>query len=336
MDENSEVEAEPFEVSEVPERALRVYARLWQFETWLRQMVYVELRAKAGDNWSAGLGANNKALEADKALKHMPTPEMNALSYSSLSKLAAMVKDNWECFEPYLPPQQLWESKLLEVSQIRHRVAHFRVGHSDDYGRLRQFLRDVDHGFWEFCTSYNRARPVLPQSDDALTAHFLSLDPLPWGEMEPKHWARIGRVNRDPVIGLTVEALRRPWAPVSHAVDGQIGYLYDMRFTANDRLFDYRAVLESTRHLHQHFCHVVLDHFENSLRLTVPTLLGSAQVIGLTEEFLELAKYAVGRSRNPIAPSPEVLAAEWPEYVLGPDNPLSFLGPDMKASFFSA
>lgn len=44
-------EIDPFERAleatawELPRRVLATYARLWQLETWLRQMVYVELRA---------------------------------------------------------------------------------------------------------------------------------------------------------------------------------------------------------------------------------------------------------------------------------------------------
>lgn len=157
------------EANEVPERALRVYARLWQFETWLRQMVCVELRALLGDEWSAQIKENAKAFTSDKYLKHMPTPEMHALSYAPLSQLTNLVRDNWSCFEPYLPPRPLWDAKLSEISQIRHRSAHFRIGHADDYSRLHQYLRDIDHGFWTFCTSYNHGHPVLPPSGDAVT-----------------------------------------------------------------------------------------------------------------------------------------------------------------------
>ncbi|HMJ11324.1 MAG TPA: hypothetical protein VK524_07935, partial [Polyangiaceae bacterium] len=39
-----------FGVPGLPERVLEAYARLWQLETWLRQLVYVNLRAKAGDS----------------------------------------------------------------------------------------------------------------------------------------------------------------------------------------------------------------------------------------------------------------------------------------------
>lgn len=40
-------------VRELPGRVLDTYARLWQLETWLRRMVYVELRALKGDDWAA-------------------------------------------------------------------------------------------------------------------------------------------------------------------------------------------------------------------------------------------------------------------------------------------
>lgn len=46
--------AEPlFGVSELPPQILETYAYLWQFETWLRRMVYVQLRALDGDAWES-------------------------------------------------------------------------------------------------------------------------------------------------------------------------------------------------------------------------------------------------------------------------------------------
>ena len=39
----------------LPGELLSTYARLWEFETWLRMMVYVELRACYGDNWEKHL-----------------------------------------------------------------------------------------------------------------------------------------------------------------------------------------------------------------------------------------------------------------------------------------
>ena len=196
--------------------------------------------------------------------------------------------------------------------------------------RLIQFLRDVDKGFWTFCTSYNDAHPILPPSDDPVTAHFLPPDPLPWGEIGPKKWARVGHVNRSKLIGMTVEVLPRPWTSASSEVDGQPGYLYDIPLMAHDgRRFDYARLLECSRKLHAHFAHICLGNEEESLRLTVPTVLGATRVIALVENLLEIARYNVARSRNPIAPAADMLAEEWPEYVLGPRNPLAFLDPQM-------
>lgn len=327
----------PFEAAGVPDRALRTYARLWQFETWLRRMVYVELRAKLGDGWADGLPECPGSMKADKRLRHMPTPEMNALSYSQLSKLLELIGDHWECFDPYLPPPDLWKAKLTEVSQIRHRIAHFRQGHADDYVRLLQFLRDVDQGFWSFCTSYNNLQPVLPQSDDPVTEHFLDLDPLPYGEFKSGHWARVGFVDKSQVIAMTVHVLRRPWAEPVRPVAGVPGYLYDFSLRANDgRRFDYEALLERTERLHPHLVHIGLDQFEQSLRLTIPAVLGAEAIIKLLEEMLEAARGAVSRGRNPVAPAADELAATWPEYLLGPRDPLNYLDPHMPCSFFSA
>jgi hypothetical protein len=70
-DSSNSVEAVD-EVPEVPKRSLSTYARLWQFETWLRGMVYVELRALRGDDWSATIPKNEKSFQSDKRLIHMP------------------------------------------------------------------------------------------------------------------------------------------------------------------------------------------------------------------------------------------------------------------------
>lgn len=327
----------PFETEGVPERALRVYARLWQFETWLRHMAYTELRALLGDGWSTSLKTSMKSFEADKHLSHMPTPEMNALSYAPLSALTSLVKEHWDCFKGYLHPADIWEAKLKEVSQIRHRAAHFRSGHVDDHSRLRQFLRDVDPGFWKFCTSYNADYPILPQSEDPVTSHFLPLDPLPWGEIEPGRYARVGMVDKSMVVGVTVGVLTRPWAEAGPPIEGAAGHLYAIRLTALDsRRFDYPALLAGTQRVHGHLAHISLDAFETTLRLTVPSILGATKVVELTEKFLEVARYSVSRSRDYVPGRVDAQADEWPEYVLGPTNPLTFLDPSMKCSFFSA
>ena len=132
----------------------------------------------AATEWNTGIDAD-RHLNADKRLRHMPTPENDPLSYISFSQLTHLVRDHWDAFACYLPPQDIWLAKLEEIGQIRNRIAHFRSGHTDDYPRVLQFLRDLDRGFWSFCTSYNDPEPILPAADDPVTSHFLTLRSVP-------------------------------------------------------------------------------------------------------------------------------------------------------------
>ncbi len=335
MSEQPASTVETFEqFADVPIQAINTYARLWQFETWLRTMIYVELRALLGDDWAKDIRRNSGSFQADKSLTHMPTPEMNALSYAQLSELVALISGYWDCFAGYFPPKALWEAKLQEVSQIRHRVAHFRVGHFDDLARLKQFLRDVDKGFWHFCTSYNDADPILPQSSDPIAKHFLPLDPLPWAEFEPGKWAQIGFRDKSRPVGLSVRVQRRPWATYPLRV-GEPGYLYDFYLFGQDgRSFDLRYLMTRTQARHKHLVHLCLESDGASIRLTVPSVLGEETVIDLVQAFYDAAMNAVRQGRILDADGMNALANTWPEYVLGPSNPLTFLDSDMPCSFF--
>ena len=130
-------------------------------------MVYVKLRACYGESWESQLsGSHQRPYEGDRGLSHTPTRESMPTSYLQLSNLANTISSNWRLFELYLPPKKIWDAKLLEVKQIRHRVAHFRLGHEYDLNRVDQLLRDVDQGFWWVCTSYNEEhRQKLNRSD---------------------------------------------------------------------------------------------------------------------------------------------------------------------------
>lgn len=166
---------------ELPDRILQTYSRLWQLETWMRCMVYVELRALEGDSWTTKVRLEKveRSQEADKALIHMPTPEEDPLSYAQLSELRRIIRENRSLFDPFLPPEKIWDARMDEIAQVRHRVAHFRRANEHDLNRVVHLLRDIDKGFWRFCTSYNDKHPVLPQTDDPVVAHFFPLDPLP-------------------------------------------------------------------------------------------------------------------------------------------------------------
>lgn len=324
-------------VKEVPRRVLQTYARLWQLETWLRRMVYVELRALLGDDWTSEVRNYDRSLKSDKRLTHMPTPEADPLSYALFSEVKRIISDNWQLFSPYFPPKNIWEAKLEEVSQVRNRVAHFRRGHSDDIQRVVQLLRDIDQGFWAFCTSYNDSRPILPSTKDPVTKRFLDLDPFPFSEVEENRWARIGSADPAMRFAVMIETLKRPWVEPTDNIDGTKGYFYRINIAArNQRIFDYRNFLESSKQIHNRLVHIGLDSFASSVCITIPSLLGAKTVIEIIEEIIEITHYHVvpGRPLGSDDDSVQRLSEEWPEYVLGPENPLTFLGPDMPCTFF--
>ena len=91
-----------FGIPDMPTNLLRTYARVWQLETWLRQMVYVEFRALKGDDWEylvPRVEKSQQPKEADKRLTHMPTREENPLSYVQFSQLCKGISEQWRLFE---------------------------------------------------------------------------------------------------------------------------------------------------------------------------------------------------------------------------------------------
>ena len=338
----------------VPAERLSTYSRLWQFETWLRTMVYVELRCRHGNAWHQYLKLPSlRALENDKKLSHMPTSDKMQTSYMQLSDLLKTVSSNWRLFKPYLPPKPIWDARLAEVSQIRHRVAHFRLGHEHDLDRVEQLLRDIDKGFWSFCTSYNCDFAVLPPWKDEVLKAFIHLDPFPWTEVEPNKWAKIGIADPNQLLSVSINILRREWlkSKPPTQVAGKYGYLYSVTIVPrNSRRIEQEQFLVSTKFLHPTICHICLDYSPCSVRVTLPAVLGKTTLLEIIEWLIQAAQATLRPGREPkyfrsdanqtaSSIDPQVslvddLAGKWPEYVLGPSNPMTFLYPDMPCSFF--
>ena len=350
MTTNNATDLQSVVPTEVPQESLMTYARLWQFETWLRTMVYVELRACYGDSWDTRLKSRHSvAYKNDKQLSHMPTREDLPTSYMQLGDLFQTISSEWPLFEPYLPPKKIWDAKLLEVSQIRHRTAHFRHGHDHDLRRVEQVLRDVDDGFWRFCTSYNEDSTMLPQSKDSVMRHFLSFDPFPWSEIAPNQWGRLGFADPELSVSVSFDVLRRHWVqpPTPDDIAGKSGYFYCVALHArNHRHFEYTRILSNTKPIHSRLCHICLFSDARTVRVTIPAVIGKDDAIRILERFLDVAQNALRPGLEPLTPESllvsaarektrwDALAEQWPEYVLGPSDPLAFLCPDMPCSFF--
>lgn len=308
----------------LPGERLSMYARLWEFETWLRTMVYVELRARYGDDWKDHLpneGNTGRAQSQDEMLSHMPTLECLPTSYMQLGGILSIVVDEWSLFSPYLPPQEIWAAKVKEVLQVRHRIAHFRRGHQHDADRLAQLLRDLDPGFWRFCLSYNDA-DRWSSEDDAVTREVAT------------HETAHDKVR------LHLARSTRPWSRRAASFEGSPGGLYDAEIHATrDWQFGYESFLARTVGVHGRMCLIHLDDAHSSVRVTVPSVIGVSAVADTLGVCKRAAENAVKRrSGEPETPGEstmplrawqedwvEELAAPYGEFILGPWHMLSFM-----------
>jgi len=324
-------------ISEVDESSLILYARLWQLEKWLREMVYVELKTKKGRNWF-NFNKTKSTYEADKALKHIPTADDNPLSFTTFPELVKLIQNNWDLFSEYLPPKHIWEVKLDEIVHIRNRVAHFRSGHTDDIERLLQLMRDVDNGFWKFCTDYNDLQPILPPERDDVAQKYVDLDPFSFKEVAPNEWAQFGSAPQGLRYIVSINSIRRRWAEKATVIDGTPGYIYDINIHIRDnRQFDYSKFLTAVSKFKADIIHICLDTFSSTARVTIPAIIGGDKVCKIVDNLIKITENSmtVHRPINSDDQTVQRLSEEWPEYVVGPKNPLTFLGPDMPRSFFN-
>ena len=131
----------------VPVSALAFYARWWQLETWLRQLVYMELRAKYGLGWLKHLAKTAPTRAAkDEINTYMATPDAsNVLAYLDVADLFGLIAsdEHWPLFEPSLLPRTRWDGAVEELRDLRNRNAHCRRPHADDLNKIEQTLRSV-------------------------------------------------------------------------------------------------------------------------------------------------------------------------------------------------
>ena len=112
--------------------------------------------------------------------------------------------------------------------------------------------------------------------------------------------------------------------------------MYDVTIHARHQShLEYRRLLQSTSRLHEHLVHICLDSIAKSIRITIPAVLGAEHVTPIVERFYEASLYCLvsglSQQRDNAV---QAFADTWPSYVLGPENPLTFLAPDMPCSFF--
>jgi hypothetical protein len=360
----------PLEVT--PESVIG-YSRVFQLENWFRELVYLETKAHFGDQWwvqakealvrrgSAGIPVD-KSISRDKKHPHMATPENDPLWFLSFDALLKIVFDSqlWPLFECYLTTKELLEAKFSEIGPIRNRVSHNRRLHEDDLDRLRRVLRDLDQGFWRFCTSYNNVWPFVGELEkDTVYLEFRDRMGFDYAEVGPNEWALVGST-----MGMRQNVMvKYSYRPSAKGTGfPQKGRLYHLTFSVtagNQRSLDYQKILKYSKAFHPMVVYIILDAFQHSLEVSIPALYSTTEILKAAECFYHacgnlftfsyrdqieerIAKRRESAGDNPIEEYEafnrpfEAIAAQWPHYVIPPGHPFAVLGPDCPCSLFEA
>jgi hypothetical protein len=201
----------------MPAPASALYSRWWQLETWLRSLVYIELRSAHGSSWADALPSNSaNRQQQDAAYHYMKTPDaQDQLAYLDAAPLLQLTHDQWPLFGVYLPAQKIWAGRIEELKQIRNRIGHCRRPHDDDLDRLEQTLRDLERGAFLATSSFNDHSPANPQWSDVLVRDWVH---------EGHRYAHLiehGSRQYDASFRLLVST--RPWARPLAPEDAQLG-----------------------------------------------------------------------------------------------------------------
>lgn len=219
-----------------PALSVAFYSRWWQLETWLRQLVYLEFRAKWGRDWAnhlvpQRLRKTRRATAEDRAggdvaNQYMATPDTsNVMSYLDVGVLFELIRESWPLFEKSLLPQKRWEGWVEEVQQVRHRSAHCRRPHADDLSRIELLLRDLESGAWNALTAHN-----LDSQLDRIDPS----DPVVAGWVLRQHPAAhlVDHASRAHRVELQLTWSKRPWATYKQGetITGREGFFIHAAF----------------------------------------------------------------------------------------------------------
>jgi hypothetical protein len=229
--ENTDTRLHTLEGAGVPGEALVLYGRWWQLETYLREVVYTELRACHGAAWieQLGQGATSRA-QRDELNAYMASADAgDALAYLDVSRLFELISRRWELFEPVLIPKVRWDGLMDEMRQVRHRVAHCRRPHPDDIQRLELALRTLEHGARNFYGAYTTTHAAVKLGRDPVVRA--------WGAgKHPAAQRLLKHAERQYDVRMRLSWSRRPWAHrKAGKVTGESGLLWHVNWILGGR-----------------------------------------------------------------------------------------------------
>lgn len=203
--------------SGMPPAASALYSRWWQLETWLRSLVYLELRSANGSAWADLLPGNSAdRQQKDEEFRHMRTPDaQDQLAYLDAGPLLQLTLDQWQLFRLYLPTQKIWAGRIEELKAIRNRIGHCRRPHGDDLDRLEQTLRDLDGGAFLATSFFNDQSLANREWSDALVKD--------WVHRECSEAHLIEHATRQYDTNFRLSISRRPWAEPLTPNEAELG-----------------------------------------------------------------------------------------------------------------
>lgn len=257
----------------VPEDVVALYARWWQFETWLRDVLYLELVALLGPSWRHEIETKYLRYMARDNLVHMRSADSTALiTYTDFSFLLKLVDDYWDQMSYALLDRDVWVGRIKELRPLRNRIAHCRRPHADDLMRLELLLSDLEHGAFESYASTSRRQRIRPEAvPDPMKVWF-----APLSEAEGHLRAHADRQYHSNV---SARISRRPWANQADEPFGSPGHLLHLHATVGIGTIRAGDLWEQMEAFHDDLAFVILDRYSAELILPMrlsPDQLGEA------------------------------------------------------------
>jgi len=217
----------------MPSASAALYARWWQLESWLRELLYVDLRARFGERWADEGKVTSVRQEQDAAFTHMLGADSeNPLAYLDYSQIVERINQHWELFEYALITRTAWEGRQEELKRIRHKIGHVRRPHPDDVSRLEQTLRDLERGAFLAVASFNDERtPDVKEHRDAVTQGWIA-------RTHDDAQRLIRHAERQYETTLHLRSTRRPWAKLPKESRHAPGLLWKADFFMRGRAVD--------------------------------------------------------------------------------------------------
>jgi len=148
----------------------------------------------------------------------------------------------------------------------------------------------------------------------------------------------VGIADPNAWFSVSIEVICRKWSEdsVNFPIEGKQGFLYNVVILSRkQKCFDYRRYFKDTYSLHKHCVYLIPDILSDSIRVTIPSVLGKDKIIEIIDKFIFWLSNSLNSSIPKLSEDGvKALVDDMPEYILNPSNPLAFLAPDMPCSFF--